>query len=164
MRESPMNQEMPRAISTATVRKGAVADIPAMMSIALATPMASQWSEAQYLDLFAPGPPDRLTLIIEQDSNIAGFLAARCFCEEHEIENIVVSKAQQREGLGTKLLKEFMRITGENHPAKVFLEVRESNMAARALYTKFGFRKTGERKNYYRDPDEAALNYQLLIP
>lgn len=158
------NPEIPGALSMAIVRKAVVADIPAMMRIAGSASMASQWSEQQYFDLFAPEPPDRLTLIIEQESNIAGFLAARCSGKEYEIENIVVSAVVQRHGLGTRLLKELMRIAAENHPIKVFLEVRESNAAARALYAKFGFAKIGERKNYYRNPVESAVNYQLLIP
>lgn len=158
------NQGISGAVSTATVRKAVVADVQAMRRIAGAAPQSAQWSEAQYFELFAPGPPDRLTLVIEQESNIAGFVAARCWGKEYEIENIVISGAVQRQGLGTELLKELMRIAAENHPIKVFLEVRESNAAARALYAKFGFAKIGERKNYYRNPVESAVNYQLLIP
>ncbi len=37
------------------------------------------------------------------------------------------------------------------------LEVRASNLAAQALYARFGFRVAGRRKNYYRDPPEDAL-------
>ena len=158
------NREISDAVSIATIRKAVTADIPAMKRIAGATSMASQWSEAQYFELFAPGPPDHLTLVIEQESNIAGFVAARCSGKEYEIENIVISGAVQRQGLGMKLLKELMRIAAENRPIKVFLEVRESNAAARALYAKFGFAKIGERRNYYRNPVESAVNYQLLIP
>jgi ribosomal-protein-alanine N-acetyltransferase len=39
---------------------------------------------------------------------------------------------------------------------RVFLEVRESNLAAIKLYEKAGFASTGKRKAYYRDPDEDA--------
>jgi ribosomal-protein-alanine N-acetyltransferase len=156
-----MNQEISAAL-LAKVRKALVADIPAIMTIASTAAMASQWSEAQYLNLFAPGPPERQTLVIEQDSNIAGFLVARCSREEYEIENIVISMTLQHQGLGAKLLKEFIRIASKTHPIKVLLEVRKSNVAARAFYAKFGFTPIGERKNYYQNPEESALLYQLV--
>ncbi len=158
-----MSQVVRSGVSTAIVRKASITDVPAMIKIARATPTASQWSEAQYFELFAPNSPNRLALVIEQESSLLGFLVARCSREEYEIENIAVSAAQQRQGLGTKLLKEFMRIVGEILPTKVFVEVRESNMVACALYSKLGFKQIGERKNYYRDPEESALLYQIVI-
>ena len=159
-----MNREIPSAISIAIVRKASVADIPAMMGLTYNLPTASQWSEAQYFELFAPNSPTRLALVIEQESSLLGFLIARSSREEHEIENIAISTLSQRQGLGTKLLKGFMRIVDETRPTKVFLEVRESNMAARALYSKLGFTQLGERKNYYRNPEESALFYQIVMP
>jgi len=44
-----------------------------------------------------------------------------------------------------------------------FLEVRESNTAARALYGSRGFREIGRRKNYYRRPVEDALVMRRII-
>jgi len=158
-----LNQKIPDMISIAKVRKAVVEDIPAMMRIASAAPMASQWTEARHFDLFAPGSPERIMLVIEEDSDITGFLVARGLGEECEIENIVVSVDHQRRGLATKLLKYFMRIADEANVTKVFLEVRQSNAAARALYAKQGFTEIGERKNYYRSPEESGVNYQLLI-
>ena len=46
----------------------------------------------------------------------------------------------------------------------LLLEVRESNAAARALYTKHGLREVGRRRGYYRDPAEEAVLYALLRP
>ena len=158
-----MNQKIPDMISIAKVRKAVVEDIPAMMRIASAAPMASQWTEARHFDLFAPGSPERIMLVIEEDSDVTGFLVARSLGQEYEIENIVISVDHQRRGLATKLLKYFMRIAEETSGVKVFLEVRQSNAAARALYVKHGFTEIGERKNYYRSPQESAVHYQLLI-
>jgi ribosomal-protein-alanine N-acetyltransferase len=158
-----VNQKIPDMISIAKVRKAVVEDIPAMMRMASAAPTASQWTEARHFDLFAPGSPERIMLVIEEDSDITGFLVARGLGEECEIENIVVSVDHQRRGLATKLLKYFMRLADEANVTKVFLEVRQSNAAARALYAKQGFTEIGERKNYYRSPEESGVNYQLLI-
>jgi ribosomal-protein-alanine N-acetyltransferase len=43
------------------------------------------------------------------------------------------------------------------HPGEVFLEVRESNTAARALYAKLGFSDAGTRPKYYSEPEESAV-------
>ena len=77
--------------------------------------------------------PRRQALVIETDG-IQGFLVARALDKEWEIENMAVSGPARRHGLGTRLLGEFLdrvRVAGAQG---VFLEVRESNHAARALY------------------------------
>ena len=43
----------------------------------------------------------------------------------------------------------------------MFLEVRESNAAARTLYEKAGFEQTGRRHSYYTSPLEDAILYRL---
>ena len=43
----------------------------------------------------------------------------------------------------------------------VFLEVRESNQAARALYEKWAFLESGRRRRYYQEPDEDAILYRI---
>jgi ribosomal-protein-alanine N-acetyltransferase len=48
--------------------------------------------------------------------------------------------------------------------AQLFLEVRTSNDAARALYASRGFVPVGRRRAYYRDPLEDALVLRLAVP
>lgn len=63
----------------------------------------------------------------------------------------------RRRGVAGKLLDVFLRFARANHLAFLTLEVRPSNAAAIALYTRFGFRETGRRRNYYDLPREDAL-------
>jgi ribosomal protein S18 acetylase RimI-like enzyme len=51
----------------------------------------------------------------------------------------------------------------EANSKSVFLEVRESNAGARALYEKTGFQPTGRRNSYYTDPPEDAVLYRLIL-
>jgi len=85
---------------------------------------------------------------------------ARTGAEDWELENIVVRAANQRMGYGALLLQaliERARIKG----ARTFrLEVRESNMPARRLYEKCGFRVKGLRRGYYQQPAEDAILYR----
>jgi ribosomal-protein-alanine N-acetyltransferase len=51
----------------------------------------------------------------------------------------------------------------ETNSDSVFLEVRESNVAARSLYEKAGFEQEGRRKSYYTNPMEDAVLYRLIL-
>jgi len=95
--------------------------------------------------------------------DLAGFLVARHVREEWEFENIVVAPEFRGRGVGKQLLDEFIMHARRSQSRAVFLEVRESNVAARKLYQKAGFRETGRRKRYYADPAEDAVLYSTDI-
>ena len=90
-----------------------------------------------------------------------GFVAGRVLDNEWEIENIVVAGPARRRGFGTRLLGEFLELARCRGAQAVFLEVRESNLAARRLYEKWAFVQSGRRKLYYREPEEDAIVFRL---
>ena len=78
-----------------------------------------------------------------------------CLCRKKgKKAKIVLDLEQNAAG---KLLDVFLRFARANHLAFLTLEVRPSNAAAIALYTRFGFREAGRRRNYYDLPKEDAL-------
>ena len=93
-------------------------------------------------------------------SGVVGFLIARHLAPEWELENIVVAHIARRKGLGKLLLNALLSAARETNSDSVFLEVRESNAAARTLYEKAGFEQTGRRKTYYTNPTEDAVLYR----
>lgn len=103
-----------------------------------------------------------MTIVIEEDYP-RGFLVARDLGPEWEIENIVVASSTQRRGLGTRLVQELLDRVQTQGAQAVFLEVRESNLAARGLYFKLGFVESGRRKSYYGNPQEDAVLYKKLF-
>ena len=160
------------------IRLATAADIPSVMNLERSS-TASHWSEQQYQQLFPPGVdgPERLVLIAEAspsdistpdqrktaDARILGFLVAHHICPEWELENIVVAPSARRNGLGNRLLNALLTRAKETNSDSIFLEVRESNAAARALYERAGFEQTGRRKAYYTAPDEDAILYRLPL-
>ena len=136
------------------VRQAQPADLPQMMQIARHAVTAAQWNAEQYQGIFSSG---RVTLVIEENGEVAGFVVGRAVNHDWEIENIAVIGPARRRGLGTHLLGEFLHHVQSNGGRQVFLEVRESNRSARALYEKWAFIEAGRRKSYYSDPTEDAL-------
>jgi ribosomal-protein-alanine N-acetyltransferase len=59
----------------------------------------------------------------------------------------------RRAGVGSALVRAAL----SRHIGEVFLEVRESNIAAQNFYQKLGFRHHDTRPGYYEDPREAAI-------
>lgn len=116
-------------------------------------------------------PWSRQMLADELDNQCAAFLAALepetekvigyagllVAADEGYITNVAVFPPYRRRGVAGKLLDVFLRFARANHLAFLTLEVRPSNAAAIALYTRFGFREAGRRRNYYDLPREDAL-------
>ncbi len=97
--------------------------------------------------------------VAEVGAAIAGFLVSReTFVgtsdtpREREILNIAVGERFRRKGVGWQLLQHELK-----HGANVYLEVRESNIAAIQLYQKAGFIEAGRRREYYQNPLESAI-------
>jgi ribosomal-protein-alanine N-acetyltransferase len=82
---------------------------------------------------------------------------------EWELENIVVAAAVRRRGVGTRLLAELTEHARVRNGSAIFLEVRESNQSARALYRKAGFKETGLRRSYCANPPEDAILCRLSL-
>ncbi len=146
------------------IRPATAADLPAIAALESQTDTAAHWSRQQYEEMFASSLPQLSVLVVEDAGAITGFLVAKVVAGEWEIENIAVAVETRRRGLASLLLGTFLDQARRENAHSVFLEVRESNAFARALYTKCGFVETGRRKDYYRDPREDAVIYRLLIP
>lgn len=152
----------PEAAAGVRVRIGSPSDILAMISLAQKTHSAALWSAKTYEEIFNAAAASRAALIAE-DEIMCGFAVARFSEDECELENIVVRQDRQLGGIGRKLLLTFIDSARTKGATKIFLEVRESNRAARALYERCGFAVIGRRSNYYHNPSEDAVIYQLQL-
>lgn len=147
------------------VRAGAVSDLPRITEIARHSATAAQWRQEEYAKLFAPETLNaRVLLVIEENGLVMGFITGHAVAGEWEIENIAIAGPARRRGLGSRLLGEFLNLVRDRGGRQVFLEVRESNQAARMLYEKWAFVETGRRKAYYQNPAEDALIFSFSFP
>ncbi|HKF23919.1 MAG TPA: ribosomal protein S18-alanine N-acetyltransferase [Candidatus Angelobacter sp.] len=148
------------------VRPARKEDVPRMVKIAGHSATAAHWNPEAYASLFAPEALCGLvTLVIEENNAVVGFLVGRLLAEgEWEIDNVAVAGAARRRGLGSRLIGEFMDLARSRGGRHIFLEVRASNRAAQALYQKWAFIEAGTRKSYYQEPVEDALILRFTFP
>jgi ribosomal-protein-alanine N-acetyltransferase len=81
--------------------------------------------------------------------NLLGFSVVMPILQEWHVLNLCVDPPKQRQGIGRALLQFILEQARQSQIQSVWLEVREHNAPARALYAAHGFRQVGLRKAYY---------------
>lgn len=122
-----------------------------------------RWSEAQ---LVAACHGDDLVIAAIEEECLVGYLVIAAVLDEAEIHTVLVDQGRRGKGIAKAMFSAAKFELDQQGVKQVFLEVRESNMAARGLYEGFGFKVIGERKGYYKNTDgsrETALLMQLLM-
>lgn len=138
-----------------------------MLALERNSPSAAHWPESTYVQVFAKNNPTRIALIAvcedEEKHGISGFVIARVLAGDCELENIIVASEHRNHGIGSQLVEALVNAVRNRDATRIFLEVRESNAAARRLYEKCGFATTGHRPGYYASPTEDAILYSLSL-
>ena len=116
----------------------------------------------------APWPPEAYRNDLETN-RLAQYLVARVgdeiaayggmwlMVDEGHIITFAVHPIWRRQRIGERLLLAFLDLAGDRGAQEATLEVRLSNLPARRLYEKYGFRPVGLRPRYYSDNGEDAL-------
>ncbi len=104
----------------------------------------------------------------KNQKKIIGYIICRQSLTVCHILNICISTSTQSKGYGTFILKSVLdSLYSKKDVESVILEVRPSNLAALALYRKFGFEEDSVKKGYYIEGDhveDAIVLKKLLIP
>lgn len=117
---------------------------------------ATPWSERVFRDeLEAPG---RTYLkAVDPGGRLVGYAGLMRVGEEAHITTVVVGPAHRGAGIGTRLMLELVTTAVNAGAGSLTLEVRVSNAAAQALYSRFGMAPVGVRKRYYVDEDALIM-------
>jgi len=142
------------------IRRAAKSDIPEIIGIEKAS-FSSPWDEQLFLDALAS--KDKYLFTAEEDGNIAGYIVLEKVVDEGHITNLAVGGKYRKKGIASALLKAALDLARENGIKEIFLEVRESNEAAKRLYSIFGFKQLGKRKGYYQGTNEDALILHIYM-
>jgi ribosomal-protein-alanine N-acetyltransferase len=128
------------------IRRGELYDLAEVAAIQEASPEAARWNVSDY--------PQYDLWVSVRDSRVAGFLVSRALTAgEREVLNLAVAPEFRRQGMARDLLAALLAEAS----GAIYLEVRESNRAARNTYKSMGFQEVGKRQEYYENPLEPAI-------
>lgn len=151
--------------SVVTLRLAQPDDVDAIVDIERVS-FSDAWSEASFRSLFGRSEVVFVVATGSQDNSeeILGYVVATFAADQGEIQNLAVKPQGRRSGHASRLLSFVHREAARRGATSMWLEVRESNSAAIALYTAVGYREMGRRARYYEDPLEDALVLSRSVP
>ncbi len=112
------------------------------------------WSE-ESLKLLCES--DYPSAVLELSGSAVGYIGSQKVLDELQITNVAIHPDHRGIGCGSDLLEAFIAMAEKLDISTISLEVRESNLAALALYKKFGFLPMGTRRGFYKNPREDAI-------
>jgi tRNA threonylcarbamoyl adenosine modification protein YeaZ/ribosomal-protein-alanine acetyltransferase len=148
-----------REASSAQVRLATAADLAVMADIHRSC-FSKSWSTSELSSLLAI--PGGGALVVELAGTLYGFVQFQWVAGEAEINTICVSPNYRRQHFGRDLMDGLLAQLQNMKTSKVFLDVASQNVAAVGLYEAYGFQRTGLRKGYYTDGDDAVTMVKVL--
>ncbi len=123
---------------------------------------SSPWSENSLGMLLGEGG---VAFVAAADGRVAAYGGMMTVLDEGQVTNIATHPDYRRQGYAREITEALIGYGREQALEGIYLEVRESNSAAIALYTACGFEKIGIRRGFYTKPAEAAVLMKLnLLP
>jgi ribosomal-protein-alanine N-acetyltransferase len=104
-----------------------------------------------------------LGFVVMDGDRAAAYGGMTCAAGEGVITNIATSPDYRRQGLGERVMSALVKEARERDLCEIWLEARESNAPAIALYEKFGFTAVGKRPRFYTSPVETAIVMVLKL-
>ena len=153
-----------RLPESSTYRKMSGDDLERVASLELAL-HASPWTRGNFADALGAGYHCWLA---ERGGDVVGYGVVAVGAGEAHLLNLSVAPQWQRRGIGTDLTAFLVKLARDYGAGRIFLEVRPSNGAARALYARAGFTEIGIRRGYYpavqgrEDAVVMAMNLEKL--
>jgi ribosomal-protein-alanine N-acetyltransferase len=144
------------AVELGSLRYG---DLPAVLEIERAS-FQAPWSLGMFATELAK--PSTIRIAARSGGQLVGYLICSRYADAWHLMNVAVVPTWRRCGVGTRLVREL--IGRLEAPARVTLEVRESNRGAIRMYESLGFRAAGRRPGYYPDNGESAVLMWLNPP
>ncbi|MFM7267461.1 MAG: ribosomal protein S18-alanine N-acetyltransferase [Cyanobium sp.] len=137
------------------------ADLSACLKLD-ASALGGLWSAAQWqTELAAESRPG---LGIWQGGELVAMACGWMILEELHITLVAVDPVRRRQGLGARMLQALLEL-GRSHGARhATLEVSTVNAPALALYAAAGFQQAGVRRRYYRNGEDALIEWMRLVP
>lgn len=144
------------ALNAFALRTATTVDLPAIAALEREC-YSDPWPMTAFTSL--PDNPRVFFSVAEapESKRLLGYAVGWYIMDEGELANLAVAHTERRRGVARALLDAMLGDADRRGIRDVYLEVRESNLAARKLYASRDFVEVGRRKRYYRSPEEDAL-------
>mmetsp|Transcript_1966 Transcript_1966/g.2788 ORF Transcript_1966/g.2788 Transcript_1966/m.2788 type:complete len:714 (-) Transcript_1966:75-2216(-) len=142
-------------IGRVEIRKGEPRDVTGIYKLVSGQNLGTGWSGVGLEQDIEAG-----SVVVARDSDqkdVVGMTVSWKIVDQLEIGNIFVAPSQRQRKIGENLVRHLIRRAQEDGLSRIILEVRESNIPARNLYEKLGFRIAGRRPKYYEGNETAIL-------
>lgn len=147
--------------ATVTIEPALRIDVPLIAELERVA-FSDPWSLASFESVMDE-PAAYFAVARAASERILGYVVAWFAADEGEIANLAVREPTRRQGIGASLLDAALSEGRRRGAQNVYLEVRESNEAARRLYASRGFEELGRRRGYYKRPVEDAIVLRLAM-
>jgi ribosomal-protein-alanine N-acetyltransferase len=141
------------------IRKMTLDDMPAVVDLDQKS-FSLPWPERSFRYEITDNPASHCW-VAELEERIVGMVVVWLIASEAHVATLATHPDFRRRGIAERLLSYALRQLRRKGARSSFLEVRDSNRAAQAMYRKFGYIETGRRPRYYRDNDEDAILMSL---
>lgn len=134
--------------------QGGTDDLDAVMEVmgsAFAAEFGEAWTRSQCAGIL-PMMGVKLVLARDEAERILGFALYRTVIDDAELLLLAVAPDAQGNGVGRRLLSNFIEDSKNSGAERIHLEVRDGNPAV-SLYESAGFEHANRRKNYYHGGD-----------
>jgi ribosomal-protein-alanine N-acetyltransferase len=154
--------EVPRTEGAAfRLRPLGEADLERVMEIEVAC-FSTPWKESTFRGLLRRTDTD-LVAAEDEERRLLGYAVCWTVVDQSELGNVAVAEEARGAGVGRALVEAVIERVRARDSRECFLEVRESNAVAQALYHDMGFEVVGRRRAYYALPTEDALVMRLFV-
>jgi [ribosomal protein S18]-alanine N-acetyltransferase len=143
-----------------TIREMKESDLEGILAIEKVS-FADPWSRRLFKETLSF--PHSVNFVLQGATGaLLGYINFYLIGEEGHLLNLAIHPDWRKKGLAAQLLNHAIDFLKRKNAAHFFLEVREGNLDAIRLYSKFGFENIGKRKRYYVETNEDALVMHLV--
>jgi ribosomal-protein-alanine N-acetyltransferase len=131
-------------------------DLPAVHAMEVECFRHDPWTVEAFWSELAQVPDTRWYAVMCVGQEIVGYAGVMVVGADADVQTIAVAPKVQGQGLGAALLQALHDHARQRGASRIFLEVRDDNASALALYDTHGYERTGVRTNYY-GPGASAI-------
>jgi ribosomal-protein-alanine N-acetyltransferase len=143
-----------KAKTKCTIRPMVYSDLPQVTELERSI-FPDPWSWQSFAESLAEERVGNWVAVNQEQ--VIGYMVTLWVMEEVHILNLAVADGLRRQGIASQMMESLEGLALGHGARHFWLEVRASNMAAQVFYQQWGFMAVGERKNYYRNGEDAVV-------